>query len=539
MSRVFRQQYTRPIPPDAERVTHKGVPAVRFKGSDGKYVVAPLTRNGDRCRISSPLWYGQYTDADGKTQRVALCENKAAAEQTLAELVKKAEQTKAFGLTDPFGAHRKKSLAEHLADWEQSLQADIVMGNAKPKHVRETVRNARRVIEGCRFVLPGDLSGSAVEAFLAGLRQQGRPVGDLDPAKEWYTRVELAAILRTKPAAVTSLMKRHRLAAEGNGKRRRFPKTTAESLHQLHAQGRSIKTINLYLASVKQFAAWLVRDKRVGDNPLADLEGGNVELDRRHDRQTLSEQQLSTILQAALSSMRTFRGMTGVDRHYVYLVAMTTGFRAGELAVLPPEWFNLDEEPPTVVLPATMTKNKKPVRQPIPGEVAQALHVYLAGKSPGHPVWPGTWSQTAAEMLRIDLDAAGVPYTVEGPAGLLFADFHSLRHSFISLLDRSGASLKVAMQLARHSDPKLTMARYGRAQLHDLGQAVDQLPCLTGVERTEGRPAKATGTAGAYTPLTQIPDGRTCLPMVGDGGNSGDSGAAAGPKSLKPKVFEA
>src|SRR5262245_8657481 len=72
-------------------------------------------------------------------------------------------------------------------------------------------------------------------------------------------------------------------------------------------------------------------------------------------------------------------------------------------------------------------------------------------------------------MLRIDLEAAGVPYIVEGPDGPLYADFHSLRDSSIALLDRRGATLKEAMQLARHSDPKLTMAVYGRAQLHDLG----------------------------------------------------------------------
>ncbi len=98
-------------------------------------------------------------------------------------------------------------------------------------------------------------------------------------------------------------------------------------------------------------------------------------------------------------------------------------------------------------------------------------------------------------MLRTDLDAAGIPYEAKGPDGPLFADFHALRHSFIALLDRSGATLKEAMQLARHSDPKLTMAVYGRAQLHDLGEAVRRLPALLDA----GSPveaAKATGTGG-------------------------------------------
>ena len=224
-----------------------------------------------------------------------------------------------------------------------------------------------------QFVFPADLSESAVKTFLADLRQRGRPVAPLDPMKESYKRAELAALLKVKPSAVTSLVNRHRLAGEGNGKKRLYPKVTAEALHLLRTRGRSIKTTNLYLAAIKQFAAWLVRDNRALENPLADLEGGNVELDRRHDRQTLSASQLTAILQAALASTQTFRGMSGRGRHHLYLAAMTTGFRAGELAVLPPEWFNLDEEPPVVLLPATMTKNKKPVRQPIPSEVAASL----------------------------------------------------------------------------------------------------------------------------------------------------------------------
>ena len=100
-------------------------------------------------------------------------------------------------------------------------------------------------------------------------------------------------------------------------------------------------------------------------------------------------------------------------------------------------------------------------------------------------------------MLRLDLEAAGIPYVVEGPDGPLFCDFHSLRHSLCGMLDRSGATLKTPMQIMRHSDPKLTAKRYGRAQLHDLAGAVDKLPPLMGPSRTPTREAKemrATGT---------------------------------------------
>ncbi len=112
-------------------------------------------------------------------------------------------------------------------------------------------------------------------------------------------------------------------------------------------------------------------------------------------------------------------------------------------------------------------------------------------------------------MFRMDLKAAGIPYVVQGPDGPLFADFHCLRHSFIALLDKSGATLKEAMHLARHSDPKLTMAVYGKAQLHDLGEAVRRLPMFSSPWK-ESTHLRATGTEGGKNmlaqPLAQTPD---------------------------------
>ena len=308
------------------------------------------------------------------------------------------------------------------------------------------------------------------------------------------------------------LIRRHRLAATGEGKARRYPRATAEALYSLRSRGQSIKTSNLYLDAIKHFAAWLVRDRRMADNPLAHLAGGNVKLDRRHDRRTLTADELRRIIQTARQSKETYRGLCGPDRAILYTVACASGFRAGELASLRPVAFDLDGQPPTVTLSAENAKNGRTAVQPLPDEVAASLRAWIAGKPANQPLWPGTWYKKAAEILRADLEEAtaamkkadakaeGIPYVVEGPDGPLFADFHALRHSYIALLDKSGATLKEAMQLARHSDPQLTMAVYGRAQLHDLGDAVGRLPDL--LDNGSKRQAlKATGTDSG--PVTQ------------------------------------
>ncbi len=143
MARVFKKTYTRAIPEGAERVTAKSkkgadVPAVRFKGEDGKWVVAPLTRSGDRCRVQSPTWYGWMNGA-----AVPLCGNRDASEVMLADLVRQAARGEA-GMVDPFEDNRKRSLTKHLDDFRVMLQSK----GGDPRHVRQTIAHIEAMLDG-------------------------------------------------------------------------------------------------------------------------------------------------------------------------------------------------------------------------------------------------------------------------------------------------------------------------------------------------------------------------------------------------------
>src|SRR5262245_17851258 len=161
-----KRAMTKPIPEGAEIITVKGKPHARFLDDDGRRVTAPLTKKGDCIRLKSAKWYGEYRDADGILHREPLSTDRVAAQQMLAERVKKAELGRA-GIIDPFEAHRKRPLAEHLDEWEAALLA----GGATAKHVRQTVACARRALDACGVVFMGDLSASRVQQYLAGLRE--------------------------------------------------------------------------------------------------------------------------------------------------------------------------------------------------------------------------------------------------------------------------------------------------------------------------------------------------------------------------------
>jgi integrase len=314
----------------------------------------------------------------------------------------------------------------------------------------------------------------------------------------------------------------------------------AEWLAEQRQQGMSVQTSNYYLTHIKGFCRWLVRDRRAPDTPLSHLQRGNVNTDRRHDRRELSVEELQKVLQAAQQSAVTFDGLTGPDRAALYATACGTGFRASELASLLPESFDLDTDPPTATVGAGYTKNKRLVVQPLPPDLAEMLRAYLAGKPTGQPVWPGTWAakRHAAEMLRIDLKAAGVPYVIDRPDGPLYADFHALRHTYITYLDRGGVSLRTAQELARHSTPTLT-ARYSHPRLNDMASAAEKLPrFLQGKPEGQADALRATGTEGKLVaPLvvaSRIPSHRDALPRTGKGGGNavGDATEPAAIASL-------
>lgn len=457
---------------------------VYYVDGNGKRVPAG-TPGAKKVKETLKKWYAKGSPLP-KGKAIPLAADKRAALQMLAKIEQQIERGET-ALGGPEVEAAKRPLSAHLVDYEAHLKAE----GCCSEHVKRAIARSRRVLTACAMERTADLSADKVQQFLADLCATQRALPSLDPEKTDYRKSELAALLGITPGAVTALVARHRLPATGQGKARRFPRETAEALRQRLVQPPGPQTANHHLTSIKSFVRWMVRHGRLVRNPLESLKYANAKKDLRRDRRSLSVAELLRLFKTTGESDTVYRGLTGTDRLMVYLVACGTGFRSGELAVLTPESFLLDATPPVVALPAREDKAGRSVTQPLPPSLVEPLRDYLSGKAKRQPVWSGAWSDRGAEMLRIDLDAAGIPYSVEGPDGPQYADFHSLRHSFVALLEHAGLSLKQAMALARHSDPKLTMARYGKAQLADLGAAVGRLPELAAPRGADPKPLDA------------------------------------------------
>ena len=97
-------------------------------------------------------------------------------------------------------------------------------------------------------------------------------------------------------------------------------------------------------------------------------------------------------------------------------------------------------------------------------------------------------------MLRADLEPAGIPEKDQAGREVLF---HSLRHTLATNLDQTGASIAERAAIMRHSDKSnLTLGTYTHVQVHNLRQAIENLPDYPWPGSEQQR-VVAAGTDGA------------------------------------------
>jgi integrase len=462
-------------------------------------------------------YYGKFKDGRGIECRVKLTTDKAASQEMLNELVRNAARAQS-GILDSFAPHRKTPLVTHLEDFRRHLLAD----NNTPGHVEKTVTYTRKILEACEFQFVADFNANRVASYLHD-RRKPVPVVRVSAKQVAGIVADVLGLAEPPSRRVNRLLKK---LPPAEPSRRGFPARwewseirpgiETEFGGNLSRQcplpdeaGMSIAGSNDYLASIKNFANWLVRSRRIAENPFAHLSKLNAATDPRHERRPAALDEFARLLKAT-EQAPSFRRLTGQDRAMLYLVAVSTGYRASELASLTRSSFDLESNQPTVTVKAAYSKRRRTDTRPIRSDLANILAGWLQTRFavdavessaivPLRPtslamrdarVWPGDWPKKAAVMLRRDLEAAGIPYRDDDGRVL---DFHALRHTFGTNLARAGVAPKVAQELMRHSDINLTMGTYTHVGLYDLNAAVESLPAFA-LTKT---PLAATGTTDA------------------------------------------
>jgi len=292
------------------------------------------------------------------------------------------------------------------------------------KHVKLTMTRIRRVCSDCKFVSWSDITGSRVQEYLSDCRK-----GD---------------------------------------------------------NGFSAQTFNYYLQAMKQFAKWMVLERRANLSSVKHLRPLNTRTDRRHDRRALEPDEIRHLLEVTRCGPKRF-WMTGPERAMLYRLAVETGLRAGELRSLIVSSF--DFVGCTVTVEAGDSKRRRQDIIPLRPDTAAELKDFFRGKLPHVAAFK--MPDKTSDMIKADLADAGISYVDESGR---YADFHSLRHTTGSLLAASGAHPKVAQSLMRHSTIDLTLSRYTHIYGGQESEAVNNLPDLS--LPSSKYKAAATGTEG-------------------------------------------
>ncbi len=330
-----------------------------------------------------------------------------------------------------------------------------------------------RDADGNRAYAKGFTDKGLTEQLAAKLENEVllRKRGMIDPAQERLLAIKqspiadaLAAFERsldnTTPKHRKLTMTRVRRLVEASGVKALSDleaEKIEEALKELRrAEDLGNRTYNHYLQAIDEFGKWLVSSKRLPTNPVAGIGRLNAETDVRHKRRALTPEEVSKLVRAARESGCEVQGYPGELRARVYLMSFFTGLRRLELGSITPRSFKLDDEQPTLVVEAACSKHRRKDTLPMHPELVALVRAWTEGMEPDAPLFPRLARKKTYTMVQKDLERAGIPYeTHEG-----LADFHAAgRHSHITGLIASGASIMEAKELARHADIRQT-AKY-------------------------------------------------------------------------------
>ena len=258
-------------------------------------------------------------------------------------------------------------------------------------------------------------------------------------------------------------------------------------------------TYNSYVTAIKIFCNWMDKNERVSHSPLKSLK--KLTLDGREFRRALEPDEVRRLLEATKKAPER-HGMTGYERAVLYLLLIETGLRRGELMSLTVSLFDLDKCTVTVE-PENFKGRRKAVRY-LKQKRANELKEFFKGKLPN--VKPFNFSNhwRSADMTIEDLEETeqkgyddevlreAIPFEDENGRRL---DLHALRHTYITALDVTDASLAERKVLAGHSlKGDLTLGTYTHPNPDRLREIVEQLPDYDFPR--EAIQQRATGTDG-------------------------------------------
>ncbi len=245
------------------------------------------------------------------------------------------------------------------------------------------------------------------------------------------------------------------------------------ALRVLLDAGKTGKTAYLRAQALRAFGEWCRQRGYLDQQPLEGL--APFDTAPKTTRRALTAEEINGFLGTCTPHLR-----------LLYETAFLSGLRAKELRNL--TIVHLDQERSGLHLDAEWTKNRQPGFQPLPKALVERLNAFCQAGEPDR-LYEQAYTRNSGRQAKApkgrllfvpthtekavaeDLNRAGIPHwTSQGKV-----DFHALRVAFINQVIDSGATVKEAQTLARHSTADLTMNVYGRTRPERLAETVERM----------------------------------------------------------------
>jgi len=302
--------------------------------------------------------------------------------------------------------------------------------------------------------------------------------GDIDPATE-IKRAERAKAIDQHISGYESRLKaagrsanhvdytiqdiREIAEASGATNARHITVETVDrwKLGQMEAQaqgvkGTSNKTINRKIGSVQQFLKHLKSSGAIDEYVL--FKYPKLPTGGKHARRVsrdFTRDELGKLLADAEKP----------DRHALYNFAARTGLRMNECRQVTPAFFNFEHR--TIHVPKDVAKAKKDQVIPLHPELVELVKGLCKDKASDERILHVPDKKCVNRNLRADCKRLGI--------SIKNVSFHSLRHTFCTLLARANVHPAILQKLARHSDLKTTLGYYVHLQRVDELDAIAKL----------------------------------------------------------------
>jgi integrase len=230
-------------------------------------------------------------------------------------------------------------------------------------------------------------------------------------------------------------------------------------------QSCSPRTLNHYLQGMISLLNWMEKVARIKTNPLKNVARADERGKQKRVRRAFTDEELRKLVGGS------------EDRGIIYFTAARTGLRQEELKQLTWGDLFLDATVPFVVVRDYAAKNKKEESVQLVPEIVEVLTAHRPAECAATDlVFPNGIPR--ARRLTKDAEANGIPYRDELGR---YADFHALRYTWATFLQRNGVAQRFVMKLMRHSDIKLTAKVYTDEMQLPIYDAIKNLPRLDAV----------------------------------------------------------